>query len=172
MPSTVPSRMVKTAAFYLVPIKSYSKNTHPPFFFETGNNTWGYYLRKIVNTSVFILLYESYMIMKDHMLGSYMDLIVCLDIRYQRLRFFVRFFIWSGMIRSDIGVRSRIIVSESVIDLIVRFLDLGSFDRPKTIFELGSDRVRSGLAMLGSGLAVLGSGRVESSFAQLESGRV
>ncbi len=34
MPSTVLSRMVKTAAFYLVPIKSYSKNTHPPFFLK------------------------------------------------------------------------------------------------------------------------------------------
>jgi hypothetical protein len=34
MPSTVLSQMVKTAAFYLVPIKSYSKNTHPPFFLK------------------------------------------------------------------------------------------------------------------------------------------
>ena len=26
--------MVKTAAFYLVPIESYSKNTHPPFILK------------------------------------------------------------------------------------------------------------------------------------------
>jgi hypothetical protein len=30
--------MVKTAALYLVSIKSYSKNPHPPFFFEMGNS--------------------------------------------------------------------------------------------------------------------------------------
>ncbi len=31
--------MVKTAALYLVSIKSYSKNTHPPFFKMTVNLT-------------------------------------------------------------------------------------------------------------------------------------
>jgi len=32
--------MVKTAAFYLVPIKSYSKNTHPPFFLKRAIVTY------------------------------------------------------------------------------------------------------------------------------------
>jgi hypothetical protein len=30
--------MVKTALLYLVPIKSYSKDTHPHSFFEMGNS--------------------------------------------------------------------------------------------------------------------------------------
>jgi hypothetical protein len=30
--------MAKTAPLYLVPIKSYSENSHPPSFFEMGNS--------------------------------------------------------------------------------------------------------------------------------------
>jgi len=45
------------------------------------------FLCEIVNKSIFILLYES------DIVGPYRDLIACLDIRNQRLRFFVRFFV-------------------------------------------------------------------------------
>ena len=34
VPKTLFFRMLKTAGLYLVPIKSYSKNTHPPFVLE------------------------------------------------------------------------------------------------------------------------------------------
>jgi len=69
------------------------------------------------------------MAVKDLIVGPYMDLIVCLDIRNQRRRFFVRFSVWSDMIRSDIEVWSGMILSESVTDLIVWFLDLGPFTK-------------------------------------------
>jgi hypothetical protein len=77
-----------------------------------------------------ICIYLIIRILYDHerlYAWSYMDLIVCLDIRNQWLRFFVRFFVWSDMIMSDIGVWSGMIISESEMDLIVRFLDLGNF---------------------------------------------
>ncbi len=99
--------------------------------------TWDFYSDMVVNKSVFILLYESYMSTEDRMNGLYMDLIVCLDIRYQRLWFFVWFFVGSDMIISDIEVRSDIIMSESVIDFIVRLLDLGLYlSRVHFIFHI------------------------------------
>jgi len=51
------------------------------------------YANFFFNKSIFILLYESYMTMKDLIVRPYMDLIVCLDIRNQRLQFCVRFFV-------------------------------------------------------------------------------
>jgi hypothetical protein len=87
--------------------------------------TCGYYSCAFVYKFKVIWLYESLMIMHDRISGACIDLIVSLDIRFQRLRFLVRFFIWSDMIMYDIDARSNMIGQESVIDLIIWFLALG-----------------------------------------------
>jgi hypothetical protein len=46
---------VKTAALYLVPIKSYSKNTHPPSFLEWAVDTIRSLIREFI--MVFIVSY-------------------------------------------------------------------------------------------------------------------
>jgi hypothetical protein len=56
--------------------------------------TWGYYSCVFVNKFAIILLYESYTIIQDRIGGAYIDIFVSIDIRFQRLRFFV----WSYMI--------------------------------------------------------------------------
>jgi hypothetical protein len=81
--------------------------------------TWGYYSCVFVNKFAIILLYESYTIMQDHIGGAYIDLFVSIDIRFQRLRFWVRFFVRSYMILYDIEVISDMIGQESEIDLII-----------------------------------------------------
>jgi hypothetical protein len=87
--------------------------------------TWGYYSCAFVYKFKVIWLYESYMIMQDRIGGACIDLFVSLDIRFQRLRFLVRFFVWSDMIIYDIDAISDMIGQESVIDLIIWFLALG-----------------------------------------------
>jgi len=55
--------------------------------------TLRYHLCAFVNKAEVILLYESYMIIQDRLGGPYMHLTVSIDVRFQRLRFCVRFFV-------------------------------------------------------------------------------
>jgi hypothetical protein len=72
-----------------------------------------------VNKFAIILLYESYTIMADRIGGAYIDLFVSIDIGFQRLRFWVRFFVRSYMILYDTEVISDMIGQKSEIDLII-----------------------------------------------------